>query len=337
MHPDPLSERARRPDPAAAAGSPLVSIGVPVFNGAAFLATALDSLRAQTYDNLEIVIVDNGSTDDTARIGRDYARRDPRIRYVRFEGTIPTVPNYRRALALATGRYFTWNAADDVRGPTVVADGVEALERSPAAVAVHGPVVADLVREGRLALVPNEMCLRSPDPAARVTAFTRGVSHCGILYALYRREALTEVFFPAHCGQDYLVLLQTCLLGEVEYIRTPLITYRHVWGEIETPMYARQPCTLRDLLVYRGVRRKKCWVTLLAGVLYLLRMRRVPPGARRAAAAAHVRAFVRRYRRELASELPFLACQPMAWAGAPFVPVARRAKRHWLGRRKALA
>jgi cellulose synthase/poly-beta-1,6-N-acetylglucosamine synthase-like glycosyltransferase len=64
---------------------PLVSIGLPVYNGERFLAQALDSLLGQTLGDLEIIVSDNASTDRTAEICKDYAARDARIRYIRQE------------------------------------------------------------------------------------------------------------------------------------------------------------------------------------------------------------------------------------------------------------
>jgi glycosyltransferase involved in cell wall biosynthesis len=64
-------------------GLPLVSIGVPAYNGAQHLAEALESARSQDYPNLEIIIVDDASTDKTEAICRRFAAIDPRIRYIR--------------------------------------------------------------------------------------------------------------------------------------------------------------------------------------------------------------------------------------------------------------
>ena len=67
------------------AGPPLVTLGVPVRNGAAMLAAALDSIVAQDYPNLEVVVSDNASTDATPEILRDYVQRYRHIRVIRQE------------------------------------------------------------------------------------------------------------------------------------------------------------------------------------------------------------------------------------------------------------
>jgi Glycosyltransferases involved in cell wall biogenesis len=67
---------------------PRVSVGLPVFNGEKYLAKALDSLLAQEYEDFELIISDNASTDETGRICEKYARQDGRIRYWRNPSNI---------------------------------------------------------------------------------------------------------------------------------------------------------------------------------------------------------------------------------------------------------
>ena len=92
---------------------PLVSIGVPVFNGEKGLAKALDSLLEQDYDKLEIIISDNASTDRTEALCLEYAEKDQRIRYVRQTENIGGVYNFKFVLDEAVGEYFMWAAHDD--------------------------------------------------------------------------------------------------------------------------------------------------------------------------------------------------------------------------------
>jgi hypothetical protein len=60
-----------------------ITIGLPVYNSARYLAAAIDSILAQSYGDFDLLISDNASTDRTEEICRDYAKRDPRIRYIR--------------------------------------------------------------------------------------------------------------------------------------------------------------------------------------------------------------------------------------------------------------
>jgi glycosyltransferase involved in cell wall biosynthesis len=93
---------------------PKVSIGMPVFNGEPFIREALDSLLAQTFTDFELIISDNGSTDGTEKICREYAASDPRIRYVRQPENRGAVFNFQYVLTEARGEYFMWAAHDDI-------------------------------------------------------------------------------------------------------------------------------------------------------------------------------------------------------------------------------
>ncbi len=92
---------------------PAVSIGLPVFNGERFLARAIDSVLAQTYGDWELLISDNGSSDETLAIAQRYAKRDPRIRVRAFGDNMGAVANFETVFRETTGRYFMWLAHDD--------------------------------------------------------------------------------------------------------------------------------------------------------------------------------------------------------------------------------
>ena len=108
-----------------------VTIGLAVYNGASTVAAAIESLLAQTYRGLTLVIADNGSTDETPAICQRYARHDERIRYNRFDETIPVAENYQRLLAAADTPFFMWAAADDLWAPDFVATHRAFLLDSP--------------------------------------------------------------------------------------------------------------------------------------------------------------------------------------------------------------
>ena len=86
--------------------APTLSVGLPVYNGERYLAESLDALLAQTYADFELIISDNASTDGTAEICREYAARDPRIRYVRQPVNVGAGPNHNLLVPLARGAYL---------------------------------------------------------------------------------------------------------------------------------------------------------------------------------------------------------------------------------------
>lgn len=116
---------------------PKVSIGLPIYNGARCLVEALDTILAQTFEDWALIISDNASTDETARICRAYEARDARIRYVRNARNVGANRNHNMAFRLASGRYFKWAAADDAWGPSFLARCVQALDTNPSAVLAY--------------------------------------------------------------------------------------------------------------------------------------------------------------------------------------------------------
>lgn len=95
--------------------APLVSVCIPVFNGERFIAAAIESALGQTLRDIEVVVVDNASTDGTPRIVAGF--RDPRLRVFHNEQNIGAAGNFNRALSLAEGRYVKILCADDLLYP----------------------------------------------------------------------------------------------------------------------------------------------------------------------------------------------------------------------------
>lgn len=96
---------------------PLLSIGMPVYNGAKHVRRAVDSLIAQTFTNFELIISDNASTDATEEICQECASRDKRIRYIRHPVNRGAPFNFHFVLKESKGTYFMWAAHDDERFP----------------------------------------------------------------------------------------------------------------------------------------------------------------------------------------------------------------------------
>src|SRR5690348_12208016 len=111
-----------------------VAIGMPVWNGEAFLAEAIESVLGQTYGDLELVISDNASTDATAEICHGYAQRDSRIRYIRQDRNIGAGPNHVEVFRRSSSAYFKWASHDDVLEPGFLEACVRVLDESDAVV-----------------------------------------------------------------------------------------------------------------------------------------------------------------------------------------------------------
>jgi glycosyltransferase involved in cell wall biosynthesis len=112
-------------------GRPRLSIGLPVYNGEKYLAESLNALLGQTYQDFELIISDNASTDGTADLCRRYASHDSRIRYTRQPRNIGAAPNHNFVFSEARGELFKWAAADDLYARDLLARCVVALDEQP--------------------------------------------------------------------------------------------------------------------------------------------------------------------------------------------------------------
>jgi len=109
-----------------------VSIGMPVYNGVSFIREALDSLLGQTFQDFELIISDNASTDGTAEICQEYAKEDSRIIYTRQTTNIGAASNFDFVLDQAAGEYFMWAAHDDVWSRNFIEALLEIVEHQEA-------------------------------------------------------------------------------------------------------------------------------------------------------------------------------------------------------------
>jgi glycosyltransferase involved in cell wall biosynthesis len=110
---------------------PRISIGLPVYNGENYLEQSLNCLLNQSFEDFELIISDNGSTDGTEKICRDYCRRDGRIRYERYEQNKGASWNFNHVVDVARGEYFKWAAHDDLISDTFLEESLAILDKNP--------------------------------------------------------------------------------------------------------------------------------------------------------------------------------------------------------------
>lgn len=116
---------------------PRLTIGLPVYNGQNFLAGSIEALLGQSYEDFELIISDNASTDGTADTCRRYQEKDSRIRYFRQERNIGGAPNHNFLVEQARGELFKWASHDDLYAPDLLKRCVEALDQFPDVVLAH--------------------------------------------------------------------------------------------------------------------------------------------------------------------------------------------------------
>jgi hypothetical protein len=192
----------------------------------------------------------------------------------------------------------------------------------------HGPIEIDLPKTGTTIRMDNRMAMQGVDAAQRIGTFTSELQHVAMMFGLHRRDVLKTVRYGNHVAGDYFVCLLMCQRGPVAWVPEPILVYRHVYGAVDNPMYVREPITLRDLLLHRGLKRRKCWMVLGIGGYYLWRHGKSHSLAARVHGMwSYAWPFIKRFRGHLATEAVFLCFSPLSWVAAPIAPVGRRFKR----------
>jgi glycosyltransferase involved in cell wall biosynthesis len=207
---------------------PLVSLGLPVYNGARYLREALQALLSQDYQNIELIISDNASTDNSGEICLEVAARDGRVRYCRNETNIGAIKNFNSVFNLSRGKYFMWVAHDDWWHPTIVRKCVDVLEKNPEAVicsTAYGmlDVEGREFKRGGMHVVEAS----STDRAARIKQLLTNPSPQFAIYGLIRADALRRAgLMYSVWGCDIVLLTKLCLAGPILAIREKLFSYR---------------------------------------------------------------------------------------------------------------
>ncbi len=195
---------------------PLVSICLPLYNGENYIAGALESVLGQTYEEFELVICDDQSTDRTAEIVAEYASRDARIKYFLNEKRFGLFENYNETMRKAQGKYIKPYAHDDLFRPTIVADMVNVLESDPGIALVNcarqwidedgKPIAAGSERDNKMAR-PFDSDRRIAGAEVMRETFQEMVNWLG--------EPVTMMFRKDHVGTGFDA--RFVQLGDIEY------------------------------------------------------------------------------------------------------------------------
>jgi glycosyltransferase involved in cell wall biosynthesis len=209
--------------------APRVSLGMPVYNGEEYLEESVGDLLAQTFEDFELVISDNASTDRTEEICRALAARDPRVRYFRETENRGACWNHNRVVQLARGEFFKFAAHDDRHAPTYLERCVEILDAHPDVVWCHsvsthidpsghrldGPNAGD-VGFAAASVHPSwrHATRESTRAQERFRAVLLGPGGNKDVFGLIRTEAVRRAapMIP-HYGMDKVLVAELSLLG----------------------------------------------------------------------------------------------------------------------------
>jgi glycosyltransferase involved in cell wall biosynthesis len=208
---------------------PVITVGMPVYNGEVFLLAALHSILTQTWPDFELLICDNASTDRTAEICLDLSASDRRIRYHRNERNLGAAANYNLCFRMSQSRYFKWAAHDDLLAPDYLRRCIRALEEHPSSVLCHSRT--DIIDEKGEFLETYGVRLRvnSHDPTVRFRDLIWVRHWCMHVFGLIRRDALERTrLHGAYASSDRVLMLELALQGPfVEVPETLFFSRKH--------------------------------------------------------------------------------------------------------------
>jgi glycosyltransferase involved in cell wall biosynthesis len=202
--------------------SPKVSVVTPVYNAAPYLGAAIDSILAQTFADFEFLIFDDGSTDGSADIIAQNAKRDSRIRVFTSPENKGYVTHLNEGIHKARGTYIARMDADDISLPTRFAKQVAFLDQNPK-VAVLGTSVQSMDKDGNIS--KGWILNATPDETRVHFLFTNYILHPTVMMraSMIPQEGYREEFMPA---EDFDLWTRILEKHDVCSLSEPLLSYR---------------------------------------------------------------------------------------------------------------
>lgn len=195
---------------------PSVSIGLPTYNGGRRITTCIESIISQGYPNIELIISDNCSTDDTEAVCRAFTDRYPFIHYVRQERNIGITANFEFVLRKASGDLFMWISDDDSLELGILEKYVRFLLSHPGYSMVTGQIQywSGLHR----VFVERDMGAEKASRSARVMRYYRSVVHGAVFYGLMPREMAQKLPMQNRIGEDWHYVAKVAYLGKIRML-----------------------------------------------------------------------------------------------------------------------
>ena len=245
---------------------PRVTFGVPVRNGEATVVRCLESILCQDFQDFEVVVSDNASTDATCARVEAIAARDPRVRLVRRTTNVGLIENFNGVAREARGELFRWIGADDWLEPDYTSACVAALDAHPEAIVATSGF--DLVDSdgGAIARDFTGEFLESASPRRRLARllwfFHAGLGLYEPNYCLIRHESLiASGLLPIHRKCDWLFCARLCLQGP--FVHVPKRLFHRSWKNPDKAALAGLASRLHPIhrpslepsiwLLYRGL------------------------------------------------------------------------------------
>jgi len=213
---------------------PKVSIGIPVFNGAKTLAKTIEAAINQDYANLEIIISDNCSTDETQSIAEAFQTKDPRVKYIRQDKNYGMTANFSKVFENSTGEFFMWAAHDDQHNATFISKCLPYLLRDP-----HAGLCVPRTQTFLGGEINWTSTMHTFDGITAQSALYREtLKHFPAvgLYGLYRSSVIKKTgLWKNFMGADLVFIQNLTLHGSLAYCDEILFSYfeRDTWNTLD--------------------------------------------------------------------------------------------------------
>ena len=202
---------------------PRVSIGVPVFNSELTIRQTISALINQSYENFEILISDNASTDATGEICRAFASGDPRIRYIRQPNNIGSMANFRFLLNAAESKYFMFAAADDNWSPLFLEKLLTVMLHDEGCVLAFCDFVIRFRETGREVKIPVSSSCSNSSLVRYLSRIIDMQPH--LIYGLFRRDYFKPSDLVGFDFSDCHVSLIMALRGRIRIVNEALYAW----------------------------------------------------------------------------------------------------------------
>lgn len=211
---------------------PIITVGLPVYNGEKYIEQSIISILQQTDRNFELIICDNASTDNTQKLCEKYVSNDKRIKYLRNETNIGGRRNFNKVFRLSDSKYFRWQAADDFIAPTLHQECLSTLDNDDSVVLCFGNSnMVDSDSRKLYAIDDDKLNLLQESESERFIQCYENLGFMTQIFGLVRTSALKQTDLLGNfTAADYNLILELSILGKIKKINS-LLFYRRMHEE----------------------------------------------------------------------------------------------------------
>lgn len=201
-------------------GFPLVTIVMATYNGEKYLEEQLNSVVNQSYRSIELIVLDDGSKDNTVNILQKYAARYPFMRVVQNDVNLGYIKNFEKGCTLANGQYISFCDQDDVWD-------LEKTELLMQEIGAHPMIYCDsALVNGNLEPLHNHSALKNLAPFDNCLYFATDNCVGGHALVMKKEIALAAIPFPIQMPHDLWLAFFTTFYGSISYYNIPLVKWR---------------------------------------------------------------------------------------------------------------